>query len=754
MSELLEIIISAIDEASSVFESISQSATDSGTTLQSAFEEATAEVERLEQELADIELGNIEGDFDAVSAQLQQAQAEADALEQEFVEADQAAQSMGDDLGIINSSMLMQIGEQVGNLGSQAEGMAQDMNTAAISVGQLATQTGIAEPQMVSLINTISNATFPNDEAMMYVKSLDQIGVSSGNLGKSATDLDRINDAFGLGADRTNRLGQELSVLGVDMNDVSSSFNALAYANANTVGGMNNYFTFLQKYDAQFKELGLNVDQASVIIAAATQKFGGGRAALTGLNEALKESNGDTRALEEALGLEAGSLENATALTGQYEGQLQTLANEEAEHKTILDQIGAAWEDISLSLGNVASPLMGVVGLFGQMGSFGLQVKGIKELLTTFKGLKTVVMEYSVVQGLASAATSAYGVIVGVVTGEIGLAEAATMAWNAVLAINPIFLVIMALAALAVAIYEVGIAFGWWTDVGSMLDVIWAGLMNIYNTIMNNAAVQAALQALGNAFNFIVSVVNQVIGAFNQFRAGQMDLPTFILSVLTILSQTYMTIFTRIIGFVVRFGAQMIQRGISSATSFVNNIITRIRQLPGRIYSALINVVSRIRSAIQSWITAAVNKVNELIRNVTSPFTGLAGAISSALSGVVEAITAPFRDAYNAVKPYLDAIKEGAEFLGFAGGPAAGGPAAGGYEISESNSPIDLNITLTHNLENVPDGLSEAAIAELINNSTSSDGFLRAIAESSVFQKYDLRAKNVLVGKANRARGV
>ena len=213
MSELLEIIISAIDNASSVFDDIGNSAQDSGSTLQSAFEEATSEVERLEQELADIEMGNIEGDFEAVSAQLQQAQAEADALEQEFIEADQAASQMGDDLGIINSSMLMQLGEQVGNLGSQAEGMAQDMNQASISVGQLATQTGIAEPQMVNLINTISNATFPNDEAMMYVKSLDQIGVSSENLGKSATDLDRINDAFGLGAQTTNSLGQELSVL-------------------------------------------------------------------------------------------------------------------------------------------------------------------------------------------------------------------------------------------------------------------------------------------------------------------------------------------------------------------------------------------------------------------------------------------------------------------------------------------------------------------------------------------------------------
>jgi phage-related protein len=277
----------------------------------------------------------------------------------------------------------------------------------------------------------------------------------------------------------------------------------------------------------------------------------------------------------------------------------------------------------------------------------------------------------------------------------------------------------------------------------------------------NFDVVRVLIDAIGMAWNNlrtilqpVITLVMGVINAFNQFRTGQIDLPTFIMSILTLVAQAYLTVFNRIIGFVARFGAQMIQRGISSATSFVNNIITRIRQLPGRIYSALINVVSRIRSAIQSWITAAVNKVNELIRNVTSPFTGLAGAISSALSGVVEAITAPFRDAYNAVKPYLDAIKEGAEFLGFAGGPAAGGPAAGGYEISESNGPIDLNITLTHNLENVPDVLSEAAIAELINNSTSSDGFLRAIAESSVFQKYVLRGKNVLVGKANRARGV
>ena len=705
MSELLEIIISAIDNASSVFDDIGNSAQDSGSTLQSAFEEATSEVERLEQELADIEMGNIEGDFEAVSAQLQQAQAEADALEQEFIEADQAASQMGDDLGIINSSMLMQLGEQVGNLGSQAEGMAQDMNQASISVGQLATQTGIAEPKMVNLINTISNATFPNDEAMMYVKSLDQIGVSSENLGKSATDLDRINDAFGLGAQTTNSLGQELSVLGVDMNNVSSSFNALAYANANTVGGMQNYYNFLRKFDAEFNQLGLDVDQSSIIIAAATKKFGGGKAAFSGLSEALKECGGDTRKLEESLGLAAGSLDNASQITGEYEGQLQDLANEEAEHKTLLDQIGAAWEDMSLSIGSIASPLMGVVGLFGQMGQFGLQVRGIKELLTTFKGLKTAVMEYEFVQNLASIATGVYGTIVGIVTGEIGLAEAATMAWNAVLAMNPVVWVIAALVALVAIIYEVGKAFGWWKDVGGMIDAIWAGINKLWSAFINHPDVQAAISAIsgaisvlwgwiqqagqaildffgistsgdfdvvqalidgiGNAWNMlkqalspVITAIQAVIGAFNQFRSGQMDLPQFIWSVLTILGQMYVTIFTRIGSFVVSIGIRLVRAGVNAARNFVLGIITRLRQLPGRVFSALIAVVSRIISAGAQWVSTVKQKALDVVNGAYNTLTSLPGKIASALSGVVDAITQPFKKGYEDAKKWWDKMTQ------------------------------------------------------------------------------------------------
>ena len=385
-------VVDRADEAGSALQTAFQEATDRVSELESALDsavlegdtegaeqiaqelsEARDEAEQLEQQLANIDGGGLDSASESASQ-----------LSNELETAQNAGGELSNSMGLIEGTMMLDLANQAGQFGDNAENMAQQMDSASITVGQLATQAGIAEPQMRSLISYISNATFPQEEAMMYVKSLDQIGVSSGNLANSATNLDKINDAFGLGADKVNSLGQELSVLGVDMNDVSTSFNALAYANANTVGGMDNFYNFLRRYDSQFKELGFNIDQASVIIAGATHKFGGGRAALTGLSEALKQSNGDTRALEQALGLMPGSLENASQLTGQYEGQLQQLANEEAEHKTITEQLGALWEDLSLQLSPILSPLMSFVGLIGQIGQTALAINSIITLAQTF----------------------------------------------------------------------------------------------------------------------------------------------------------------------------------------------------------------------------------------------------------------------------------------------------------------------------------------------------------------------------------
>ena len=564
---------------------------------------------------------------------LDSASSSADGLGYSLDNAKNSSDNLNDSLNVIESASFMGLAEGIGQYAAGAENLAQEMNTASISVGQLATQTGIAEPQMVSLINHISNATFPNEEAMMYVKSLDQIGVSSQNLGKSATDLDKINDAFGLGATKVNSLGQELSVLGVDMNNVSSSFNALAYANANTVGGMENYYSFLKKYDAQFKELGYNVDQASIIIAGATQKFGGGRAALSGLSNALKEANGDSRKLEEALGLQAGALDNASQITGQYEGQLQKLADEEAEHKTWIDQINAAWEDMSLALSPILSPLASFVGLIGQVGQSALAINSIVTLANSIRGLSIV-----------SSITGKFNTLIGGLRTVAGVAktaalELATLGKKVLLAgANALKTVAMwaaeTAAKVASTVATTALAIAEWLLASPILLVVVAlvaliaVLWYLYNTNETvRAAIDSFVQTLINGWNYIVttvqSAVQQVIMFFtnlylNIVATGQW-IWNSILSVLSFIATVPGRVWNyllQIINRVIQFGSNVVNNLRNSATNAVNGFINGIASLPGRVYNELSKTLSRV----MEWGSQIVSRLGEIAQRAWQAF--------------------------------------------------------------------------------------------------------------------------------------
>ncbi|WP_296874606.1 hypothetical protein [uncultured Methanobrevibacter sp.] len=506
---------------------------------------------------------------------------------------------LSNSLELIEAGTLMNIAGELSSLGANAENMAQEMNTASINVGQLAIQTGVAEPQLISLINNISNASFPNNEAMLYVKSLDQIGVSSGNLAKSATDIDSINDAFGLGAEKTNSLGQELSVLGVDMNNVSSSFNALAYANANTVGGMENYYNFLRKYDAQFNELGFNVDQASVIIAGATQKFGGGKAALSGLSNALKESNGDARALEEALGLQAGSIENASKLTGEYEGQLEAMADEETEHKTILEQINAAWEDMSLTLSPVLAPLTSFLGLIGQAGSFAVGINGIVTLAGSLRTLE--------LSQIASTIATKAG-------------AAAQWLLNAAMDANPITLIVLAIIAL---IAVLGYLYFNNEQVRAAIDglgqsFILAGQI-IYTSVIN--FVNWVISSLQNLYTYITTLggllQSNVSITGNNIVDGVIGVMIFIATLPFQLAMIFTNMIAKTLGFGNNFVQRMFSAGVNSVTRFMGQISSMPSRFVGELNSML--------SAVGQWAATLPAKFWEAGVNAVKNFLNALG---------------------------------------------------------------------------------------------------------------------------------
>ena len=485
----------------------------------------------------DTSLQNING------STLEDTSSSANELEGSLEGASQSAEGLSDSLGIIEGSMLLSVGQQFSQMGTGAESMAQQMDSASISVGQLAKNVGMAEPQMVGLINNISNVTFPQNEAMAYVNQLNQMGVSADKLGESATNMDKLNDATGMGYANVMQLTQGLQAVGISADNLPASFNAVAYAEANVNGGAETMGRVFKRQASTINEYGLTADQVVLIMQKLSEQGVSNTKMGTELSAVLKDNNGDLQAIEQSLGMQSGALENATSVTGQYEGQIMSLADEEMQHKTITQQLGAVWEDVTLSLGGVLSPLGSAVGLLGQVGSVGTSVIGLRSLA---QGMREMTMAINIMRnaeslsaGVKTVLATAFGVETVAQEGNtvaktsaIGPTSALAVAENSLLL--PVLLVVGAIALL--------------------IGVLWY----LYN---NNEMVRQGVDWLIQQFQLFIGKLLQV---------GQI-----IISFVTGAISNFM---------------RWVTSGRTSATNLVNAIYNALVTLPSRINSALSGV--------------------------------------------------------------------------------------------------------------------------------------------------------------------
>ena len=158
-----------------------------------------------------------------------------------------------------------------------------------------------------------------------------------------------------------------------------------------------------------------------------------------------------------------------------------TMLNKQAEWEGMLynaqDTLSSMWLDAEkgamdffLGLNDATGGLagMGMVlatqlgpGIFSTLQGVTTMAPGIMQLTEKFGGLS----------GMLSAGTGAISgfgsTLLGIATGPVGIAVAA-------------------IALLAIGIYEAGKAFGWWSDVGSMLDALKTGVMELWNAFISN----------------------------------------------------------------------------------------------------------------------------------------------------------------------------------------------------------------------------------------------------------------------------
>lgn len=306
-------------------------------------------------------------------------------------------------------------------------------------------------------------------------------------------------------------------------------------------------------------------------------------------------------------------------------------------------------------------------------------------LSTALVGLGIVILG-SVIPAIAASATSFVTYIAGVLGVEIanmGLAASFLAVAGAILA-NPLTWVVVALVAIAVAIYEVGKAFGWWKDVGTMLEAIKNNIGRLWDAFINHPDVKATIKAIQDAWSDLNESLKPVVDwlkgiwdeIFPESAKGKVDgtraiidaigavFESFIsrvklaIDILTIIWDVFLTLMETL-----RPVGEFLLSVFGPAWQLVLDIVTPLFNLfmqLATIFSQLITGQISLQQAI-AWAWAAIqstistilsNVINRVVSWAQSMWNNAVNTGRNFLTGVVQFI----RQLPDKIKMYLLAV--------------------------------------------------------------------------------------------------
>lgn len=235
--------------------------------------------------------------------------------------------------------------------------------------------------------------------------------------------------------------------------------------------------------------------------------------------------------------------------------------------------------------------------------------------------------------GLMSALVS-FGSMVGVtiIPGLATLSGAfMTVAAAAWAAVAPFLPFIAVAAAVAVAIYEVGKAFGWWTDVGSMLEAIKNNIGRLWDAFINHPDVKAVIQGIQDAWEglneFLKPVVDWLKGIWDEIfpesAKGKVDVTRMVIDGIGTAFATLKMILSPI------------PAAISGVISILSALWNVAKPIGEGIYNALKPIVC-ILLGCSPGIVPALQKVQEVFNTVFSAISGFIGGIVSSIVGAIQ----------------------------------------------------------------------------------------------------------------------
>ena len=726
MEEQMDIILSVTDNASDTFEAVAKTGEEMGSSLEQAFEEANAEVERLREELDFAEEWGFVNDAEELEAQLSEAESEAErlgaALEEAtskgsdgFGEVEDSAEGAADPIsqignileGFVGAEVFSQLADTLWDFADkagsfedsmmrarlEAEGAGISVNEMTDTVSELSRVTGRAGGEIrESFIKATARGITDMDS---FKKMMVGAGAQATLLG---TDIQSMGDKFSSMAMRSTLMERQLASTGITMEELASAM-GMTGATADEV-------------KAKWEELDTNQRAAALGMAASMNE---GQTA----NEEYKKS---WAGLQEQLDI--------------AKGRLERLAGE-----VLLPVLIPALEVAGRVLSWVGDVVQGVMD-----GPFG--------------GLVSVI-------GTAAAAFALAVPAITAVKGAIGLftkvlKPAIIESWELIAPWLPFILIG---AAIVLLIYEIGKAFGWWTDVSSMMDAIWAGIQRLWSAFINHPDVQGFINNLKLAWSnlqiALTPVINAVLKFFNVQQGGEFDI---VRALIDSVSNAWraMTLPIRTVINIIKLVILKYVEMRTRAFFEINKIKQLFARLPGAIRGAISGLVGILTAPFHtaySGISKTVGSIKSTIHTITGVNIG----------GLTSKLTKPVTDAYTKIAKTVGNIIQKIKSIP-SNIPGLGGAFGFDYEgmleelesknktttytRNDENLSLDHNINFSFDFTNLPEGTSEETLVAMLRSAITDRSVINSLVNSPDFQSLDGKVKDRLLLKGNRARGV
>ena len=667
------------------------------------------------------QISNLSSELGSNKTKLSEASKAADDLDQSLSDTTNSADEAEGGFTVLKGTIANLAAQAISKAVDALKDFVSQANEVKQAVNGLQTSTGATNKEMKqyeSVMKEIYNGNY-GESYDDVAQSMSQVLQTMGKLNK--TDLTNITtngialrDTFGFEMPESMRAVNSLmKQFGITANE---AYNLIAQGAQSGLNQNDDLLDTINEYSVQFKGAGFSADQMFNMLKNGTAS---GTWSVDKLGDAVKEMNirfSDGTVAEalnnnsKALGLSKKEVQNlqteynkggtsAQNAVGKMVDAILNVKDETKQYQLGVSVFGTMWEDLGAttikslmttkggidktkkSMDDIKNTKYDDVG--NSLSQLGRMFKDqimtpikdninpainefVQKIITNFpqiveaaKNVANTLKEWIPTLTVIGSAIAAYLVTTKILafvaairngTLAIQLMSAAQAVLNTVMTLNPIGLIVAAIAALVVAfvlLWKKSETFrefwiGLWETIKSACSTAINAIGKFFTETLPQfieTAVNFFKELPGKIWTWLVNTVTKVMEWRNNMIAKAKDVATnFITAIINFIKDLPSKIWTWLVNVVTKvmiWRNNMIAKAKDVAGNFISNIINFIKQLPSKIWTFLVNVVTKVATWQANMVSKAILVGTNFVNNVVNFIKNLPSKVWTWLVNVV-----------------------------------------------------------------------------------------------------------------------